>query len=99
MTVLSLWKGPLRARPSMTAVATEIAERHGVTLAEMKGPCRVKRLCEARLEAYAALWDKGDLSRSANIVGRFLGGRDHSTVIKGANAYLARLEARERAAA
>lgn len=77
----------MTGRRSMHETATEIAHRHGVTLAELKGPHRRKGLVAARFEAYATLWDKHDLTRSAFLVGRFLGGRDHSTVIHGAQSY------------
>lgn len=92
--MLSIWKGDIVSkRPSMLEIATEIATRHGVTVADLKSKSRVAKIKNARLEAYAALWVKGDLSRSSSIVGRFLGGRDHTTVIQGAQAHERRMAA------
>jgi len=82
-------------RRSMADIASEIAAKHGLTLADFQSPTRRPRPSAARLEAYAALWNPKDRSRSAFLVGKFLGGRDPSTVIKGAQAYVRRLEAAE----
>lgn len=86
MTVLSIWKGAL-GRPSLRQEAIQIAEAHGVTLADLQGRSRAPKVLAARLEAYVALWEPHNRARSAFLVGKLLGGRDHSTIIKCVQAY------------
>ena len=93
--VLSLWKGavevaddqtPRRAR--MVAVLGQVAAKHGVTPADIRGPSCVREIARARQEAMHELYALGWLSTPQ--VGRFLN-RDHSTVVYGLKAHKARL--------
>ena len=61
------------------AIAGEIAHRHGITVVDLKGPSRVAHLSRARHELYRRL---RELGWSFPTIGRFVGGRDHTTVIK-----------------
>jgi chromosomal replication initiator protein len=78
---------------SWQSVATDVAVCHGLTLAELRGPSCVRKLSRARQAAYAALKAEG---YSTTQIGRWLGGRDHSTVVSGIKAHLARVEQQER---
>lgn len=88
--VLSLWRGlmPIQ-RALMAPIATRIAESHGLTLDDLKGPERCRRVAWPRQEAYAAIYETGCYSFAQ--IGRFFGGRDHSTVQKGLKRHAARM--------
>jgi chromosomal replication initiation ATPase DnaA len=59
------------------AVLAPIAHRYGVTLAELRGPCRESELVEARVAAIHHLYGLGF---GVGAIGRALN-RDHSTVL------------------
>ncbi len=61
-------------------IAVDVAVRHGVTIGDLYGPSRRKEVCTARYEAMYRLREEG---MSLKVVGRILGGRDHSTVLHG----------------
>jgi len=69
---------------SMDQVAAGVAAMHGFTLAEIKGRCRQKRICQARFAVIAALRAErnrhGEPRWSLPAIGRFLN-RDHTTII------------------
>lgn len=67
--------------PTMREIATDVAQRHGVTLAELRGPCRAYRIAHPRQEAFALIKAAG--RQSSPQIGRYFGGRDHSTVLHG----------------
>ncbi len=73
------------ARPlaRMADIAARVAEENLVTLADLRGPSRTKRIAWPRQEAMRQMVDAGC---STTQVGRFLGGRDHTTVMHGARA-------------
>lgn len=79
--MISLWKHDLGRNPPVSAkeLAMEIAQRHGFTLEDLRGPSRLRPLVHARQEAMAAIYARGNVSLPW--VGRFFGGRDHTTVI------------------
>jgi chromosomal replication initiation ATPase DnaA len=58
------------------ALLTPIAHRYGVTLAELRGPCRERELVEARVAAIHHLYGLGF---SLAAIGRALH-RNHSTI-------------------
>ena len=89
-TVLSLWKGELPARLSMAEIAAVVADRQGVSPAEIRGRGRTRRLVVARQAFMAEAYAQGRWSQPT--IGRWLGGRDHSTIHHGIAAH------RERAA-
>ena len=69
--------GPSRARSVLLAVADE----HGVAARDLIGRFRSKPLREARFVLYARL--KDEMNWSLPQVGRFCGGRDHTTILHG----------------
>lgn len=79
--MISLWKHELAREPKPTPrqIASEIAERHGYTLEDLKGQSRLRPLVHARQEAMATIYARCNVSTSW--VGRFFGDRDHTTVI------------------
>lgn len=80
-TVLSLWRGEIPKRPTYANILHETAERHGLTVDDIKGPRVDHKASRARQEAWRDALALTDLS-SVNL-GRLTGGRDHSTVLKG----------------
>lgn len=90
---LSLWKGLVAIcppRPTMAAIKATVARRHGVTVAQLEGPSRLKRFVLARQEA---MWEMHAtrLWSLPQIAWR-LGGRDHTTVLHGVRRHQARLD-------
>jgi len=68
-------------KPSMTDIANEVLQDFpGVTLAELKGVHRKRNITAARqLAMYHIRYRRPDLSYP--VIGRFFGGRDHTTCI------------------
>lgn len=75
------------AKPArrIRAIAEEVAARHGYEVKDLIGPSRYKRLCAARFEA---MWLARRERRADGLylysmpqIGRFFGGRDHTTVL------------------
>lgn len=79
MIVRSLWKGEIEARPTAKAIAIQVADRHGLTLEDLRGPCRRREVAWPRQEAMAAVY--ANCRVSLPWVGRFFGNRDHTTVL------------------
>ena len=75
------WRGQVEARRIMA----EVAEKWGLTAAEMIGVDRKPRFAHARQEAMYRL--RSDTQRSMCHIGRMLGGRDHSSVDHGIRAH------------
>lgn len=74
----------------MRIIALRFCEVNGIDLFDLRGPARHEPLVHVRQDAMRAMADAGF---STTQIGRFLGGRDHSTVIWGIN------QSRERATA
>lgn len=66
------------------AIAVRIACDYHVTVCDLKGPRRHKTIATARKALYAALRATG---MSFPEIGRFVGGRDHTTVIYGVRSF------------
>lgn len=62
------------------AIAIEVCEKHGVTLAELQSPLRFKPIVRARWELMARAYS--ETGASFPVIGRFLN-RDHTTVMHG----------------
>lgn len=73
---------------SRDAILRDVCERYGVELADVKGKSRIPRLVLPRHEACYRLKHEAGLSYQR--IGRILGGRDHSTIIHGANKHAER---------
>ncbi len=65
------------------AIKRRIASEYGVTVEEIDGPSRIRRILIPRLLVYEAF---RDLGFSYPQIGQRVGGRDHSTVMKGLRA-------------
>ncbi len=66
-------------------ILAEVAERHGVTVKDIKGPCRFTFVALARREAYYRLHAETDLSLAQ--IGAMLA-KDHTSVGHGIRKYL-----------
>jgi len=78
----------LGAPASMThaqRIIIAIAQKHQITIAELKGRRRQAHLVAARQEASYILTH--DLGLSYPMVGRLLGGKDHTTILHAVNQY------------
>lgn len=79
-------------RPSLSGPSGElirkVAESYKVSVEELCGPSAERRLSWPRQELMALLYETGRYSYPA--IGRFLGGRDHTTVLHGVRAHRAR---------
>lgn len=63
-------------------ILSEICDRYGITLEEIKGPRRTKDIADARKEAYRTLRDRLDLSWKQ--IAGLLNRKSHSTALRGA---------------
>jgi chromosomal replication initiation ATPase DnaA len=72
---------------TMRSIAERIAADHQIEVADLRGPGRSKRISHIRQQAMAEMLKAGF---STTQVGRFLGGRDHTTVVFGARQHAAR---------
>jgi hypothetical protein len=68
---------PPRVRDYVRAIAAE----HRVTMEEMIGQSRTRRVAHARQDAFNALYSTGRYSLA--LIGSWFGGRDHTTVLWG----------------
>lgn len=68
--------------PNSTAaeMAELVAERHGLTVADMLGPSRLKHIVRARTDLYLVL-RAAPFSWSYPAIGRFCGERDHTSIM------------------
>lgn len=90
---LSLWHGmvPTDPRWTMPEIIELVSTTYGVKIEELKGPARERRVAWPRQHAMWLMCQQPHLSLS--MVGSFLGGRDHTTVLHGRNAFQRRLNA------
>jgi len=72
-------------------IMQDVAERHGLTVDDIKSPSRVHRIVVARQETYYLLREAG---YSYPQIGRFCGGRDHSSVVHGVGMHENKLKGR-----
>jgi hypothetical protein len=74
--------------PTWKQIALDVSEKHGVSLVGMIGECRLGKFVAARHEAFYRIRTETNLSFPQ--IGFYFGGRDHTTVIHGVNAYAKR---------
>ena len=77
------------SKPSLRQIGLLVAERHGVSLAELRGPSHARRFAYPRHEAWHLTYATGRFSDSK--IGGFYGARDHTTVRTGRLAHAARM--------
>lgn len=78
------------ARPTMRSIANRVAEKHGLTLDDLRSPSRRRPLVLARQEAIHEI--RQATTQSLPAIGRFFD-RDHTTVIHAIGRHAARLQA------
>lgn len=78
-------------RLSAREIIAEVAERHNLTPADLSGERRTRLIAAARQEAMYELRQRTRLSTPQ--IGRYLGGRDHTTVLYGILAHQRRIGA------
>lgn len=90
-TVLSLWRGVLEVRhfQTMGEILADVAAASGVAVAVLRGPSQCLHISRPRQQFMAEAHATGRYSLPT--IGRFLGGRDHTTILHGVRAYRARL--------
>lgn len=76
--------------PTMRGIAEGVAERYGLTLADLKSPTQAHRVAHPRQEAMALIYAEGRYSEPQ--IGRFLN-RDASTIHYGRHKHVERLAA------
>ena len=92
-TYLSLWRGVQRyywkpGRRTRVEIASEVCDRHRLSITELVSKSRERRIAWPRQEAMYMMRLQGF---TLNQIGRYLGGRDHSTVLTGVKRHLERL--------
>lgn len=84
---------PIPAPPAtMAQIIARVAEKHGLTAAELKSERRARHIFHPRQEAMHEMHAQKRWSLPQ--IGRSLGGRDHTTVLYGVRAHAARLAAK-----
>lgn len=67
--------------PAWKRIGIEVAQKHRLRLADLRGPRRLKHISRARHEAF---WRcKEELGLSWSAIARHFGGRNHSSAIYG----------------
>jgi hypothetical protein len=69
------------ARRTLAAITAEVAFRHGYSVNDLKSARRTKDIVRARHEAFWRCREETEHSLPA--IGRFMGGKDHTTVLYG----------------
>lgn len=93
-TVFSLWRGTVpvvRARRSKQEILDQIAFEYGLSTADILGPNQSRVFSVPRQHCMYLMAQQDHLSLPQ--IGRFLGGRDHTTVLHGVRAHAARIAA------
>lgn len=78
-----------KSRPPAAKVLSEVSERHGISLADLTGDCRDREMAWPRQEAYYLLTKVHGYDTKT--VGKFIGGRDHTTISSGARKHADRI--------
>ena len=87
--VLSLWRGLIECPRSLSHICHEVASRHDdVSEADIRGKSRYPEIVEARLEFYYRALTETE--KTAVQIGRWCGGRNHTTVLDCADAHAQR---------
>lgn len=79
----------LPTRITMNRILEEVAEKHGVTVRDIKSDRRRRALVVARQEAMWRAYN--ETSHSLPTVGKLMGGKDHATVLHGIRRHEERL--------
>jgi chromosomal replication initiator protein len=82
--------------PTMREICSLVADRYGLTVDDLIGQSRARHIAHPRQEAMYLMYEQrwavsGNRRYSMPQIGRFLGGRDHTTVLHGYRKHTARL--------
>jgi hypothetical protein len=83
--------GHLPPKRKLDVLAKQVAERHHLTVDQLRGQDRTNRVVHPRQEF---MWLANKAGYSTTTVGRYLGDRDHTTVIHGVRRHQERLDAK-----
>lgn len=89
-TILSLWKGEMRARESMRDICTAVADAHGMTLEQLRTPTAARRFSWPRQVALTAMHADGWSNAQA---AHYVGLRNHTTTVHARRAVAMRASA------
>lgn len=84
------WKPQKVVGVSMAEIARRVAERHEVSVDDLKGSGRARWVSQPRQEAMYEI--RAQTAQSLPAIGRFLGGRDHTTILWGIRRHEERLQ-------
>lgn len=81
----------MKAPPSVVAITQEVAAQHQVTVGELISPSRRQDLTRARFVIWHRIREEIRFTSgrppSFPLIGRWFGGRDHSTIVSGVQRY------------
>ena len=77
---------------SMAEIAKQVAQKHNITMEDMKSERKPRNITIARQEAYYRC--KQETNNSLPQIGRFFGNRDHTTILHGIRKHQERLNDR-----
>lgn len=80
-TVLSLFRGVIQRPSTMREITVEVAQKHQLNPREMRAGARERRVAHPRQEAMWRIYQTGRYSYPQ--IARFLGYKDHTTIIHG----------------
>lgn len=86
--VVSLWKGQMEVPPerrAMREILEEISQSYDVSFDALRGPGAFRKLSIPRQHAMWLMAQQNHLSLP--MIGAFLGGRDHTTILHGIRAH------------
>lgn len=75
----SMWFDLMESEPRLLDLAMEACARHGVSMEDLKSPRRNQKYVRAR--AWFAWQARARTTKSYPQIGRFLGNRDHTTIL------------------
>jgi chromosomal replication initiation ATPase DnaA len=78
--------GGIAFSPSVKSLARQVAERHGLSVEELTGPCRRKHLVRARHELFFLAFDRHNLSKLSAVLMK-----DRQTIRHGIKRHKARI--------
>jgi len=78
-------------RTPATAALLAVATEHDISVSELRGPARCHRIAHPRQELMWLLYHHHSMSYPQ--IGRFLGGRDHTTIMHGVARHQERIDA------
>lgn len=83
--------GPKWSHAATEQIIAEVAERHRVSVSQIKGTSRLRDVVRARFEAFYRIGQ--EMGYSSVMIGKAVGGKDHSGVLHGIKKHKELLEA------